>query len=130
MAPVVEAMLPRLFGPGADRRSSRASPEQARARPAGAAAALRGRARRPDYRRALAALDLPGARLHRRVRRRVVQRADAPARRAARRAPGGPGVGGYALTPLATDLVTSLGPGAAGPSAGPRRASAPRARAR
>ncbi len=60
MAPQVDAMLPKLFGP--------AAPEAARARiaasmratdPAGAAAALRGRAARPDYRPGLRALRMP-----------------------------------------------------------------------
>ena len=60
LEPVVEAMRNRLFGPGCppevvDRvvRMMRAS------NPQGAAAALRGRAERPDYRPGLAALELP-----------------------------------------------------------------------
>lgn len=60
MAPLVQSMGPRLFGPDPD-------PElivevfamMARNNPQGAAAALRGRADRPDYREALRGLSLP-----------------------------------------------------------------------
>ena len=60
MAPQVDAMLPKLFGPGAPAAAVAQIEATMRATdPAGAAAALRGRAARPDYRPGLRALSLP-----------------------------------------------------------------------
>jgi len=60
MAPQVDAMLPQLFAPGAPEAA--VAPIEATMRatdPVGAAAALRGRAARPDYRPGLRALRMP-----------------------------------------------------------------------
>jgi pimeloyl-ACP methyl ester carboxylesterase len=60
MAPQVDAMLPQLFGPGAPAAAVAQIAATMRATgPAGAAAALRGRAARPDYRPGLRALTMP-----------------------------------------------------------------------
>lgn len=58
--PVLESMGPRLFGPHADERLVEQVTQMMRRTNAhGAAAALRGRAARPDYRDALRALQMP-----------------------------------------------------------------------
>ena len=58
--PLVESMGPRLFGPHADREAVNGVLAVMRAsNPVGAAAALRGRAERPDYRPALRELAMP-----------------------------------------------------------------------
>jgi 3-oxoadipate enol-lactonase len=60
MEPLVEAMAPRLFGPGVEERVvDGIVATMRRTDPRGAAAALRGRAERPDYRPGLEALSLP-----------------------------------------------------------------------
>ena len=60
MAPQVDAMLPKLFGPGAPAAAVAQIEATMRATdPVGAAAALRGRAARPDYRPGLRALRMP-----------------------------------------------------------------------
>ena len=60
MEPQVDAMLPKLFGPGAPPAARERIAATMRATdPAGAAAALRGRAARPDYRPGLRALRMP-----------------------------------------------------------------------
>lgn len=57
--PLVRAMGPRLFGPNADEGTVAQVVEMmARTNPAGAAAALRGRAARPDYRSGLRSLTM------------------------------------------------------------------------
>ena len=60
MQPLVRSMGPRLFGPTADPQEvDRILATMSATSPAGAAAALRGRAARPDYRDGLRALDMP-----------------------------------------------------------------------
>jgi pimeloyl-ACP methyl ester carboxylesterase len=60
MEPQVDAMLPKLFGPDAPERARAQIAATMRATdPMGAAAALRGRAARPDYRPGLRALRTP-----------------------------------------------------------------------
>jgi pimeloyl-ACP methyl ester carboxylesterase len=60
MRPLARDMASRLYGPGADPAVTSAVMGMMLATsPAGAAAALRGRAERPDYRPLLAALDIP-----------------------------------------------------------------------
>lgn len=60
MGILVQSMGPHLFGPGADPRVVRQVAEMMRRNdPVGAAAALRGRAARPDYRDGLRALATP-----------------------------------------------------------------------
>jgi pimeloyl-ACP methyl ester carboxylesterase len=60
MAPLVEVMEPHLFGPGADAEVvARVHAMMANNNPMGAAAALRGRAERPDYRERLQGLTIP-----------------------------------------------------------------------
>lgn len=58
--PVLDDMVPHLFGPGADPQTvDRVHAMMRSTSPAGAAAALRGRAERPDYRPGLRRLDVP-----------------------------------------------------------------------
>jgi len=60
LEPVIEAMSRRLFGPGCPPEViDRVLAMMRSANPEGAAAALRGRAKRPDYRAGLAELELP-----------------------------------------------------------------------
>ncbi len=60
MEPLLEEMAPRLFGPAAaDATIKRVHEMMASTNPLGAAAALRGRAARPDYRPGLRKLDVP-----------------------------------------------------------------------
>ena len=60
MQPLVQSMGPRLFGPTADPQEvDRILATMAATTPAGAAAALRGRAARPDYRDELRGLAMP-----------------------------------------------------------------------
>jgi len=60
MEPLVESLGPRLFGPGVAEDTAREVIRMMRAaNPVGAAAALRGRAERPDYREPLRDLDVP-----------------------------------------------------------------------
>jgi pimeloyl-ACP methyl ester carboxylesterase len=60
MSVLVESMAPRLFGPGTDDRVvAQVTEMMRRNNPVGAAAALRGRAHRPDYRAGLRALRTP-----------------------------------------------------------------------
>jgi 3-oxoadipate enol-lactonase len=60
MRPLVEAMGPRLFGPDPDGEMvERVLELMSNNNPRGAAAALRGRANRPDYRAQLRELDIP-----------------------------------------------------------------------
>jgi 3-oxoadipate enol-lactonase len=60
MDPLLRSMLPRLFGPDPDQRVVESvGAMMAGNNPQGAAAALRGRAERPDYRDGLRALTMP-----------------------------------------------------------------------
>ncbi len=60
MKPLADAMIGKLFGPNADPQTrKRITATMLATDPRGAAAALRGRAERPDYRRALGELELP-----------------------------------------------------------------------
>jgi pimeloyl-ACP methyl ester carboxylesterase len=60
MAPLVRSMSPRLFGPHAPKALvAEIGDMMSRNNPGGAAAALRGRAVRPDYREGLRRLDMP-----------------------------------------------------------------------
>ena len=60
MEPLVQTMAPRLFGPGAGEQVVEGIvATMRRTDPRGAAAALRGRAQRPDYRPGLAELSQP-----------------------------------------------------------------------
>jgi pimeloyl-ACP methyl ester carboxylesterase len=60
MAPLVEEMAPRLFGPAADEDMvERVLAMMGATDPRGAAAAMRGRVERPDYRAGLRELDVP-----------------------------------------------------------------------
>ena len=102
---MAQDMAARLFGPDVDQAlASQVMAMMLATDPRGAAAALRGRAERPDYRPLLAELDLPGLRLHRRPRpllhRRDHRRAHrlpapaAPRHPGRRRAPAEPGAPG------------------------------------
>src|SRR5579859_3239091 len=60
MEPLVESLGPRLFGPAVDADTHAGIVRTMRAaNPVGAAAALRGRAQRPDYRAPLRELEIP-----------------------------------------------------------------------
>ena len=60
MQPLIDAMAPRLFGDAANEETVARVLEMMRSNnPRGAAAALRGRANRPDYRANLATLRMP-----------------------------------------------------------------------
>ena len=66
MRPVAEQMAARLFGPGpSEKLTQEIMAMMLATNPAGAAAAVRGRAERPDYQPVLKALTRPGAGLRR-----------------------------------------------------------------